>query len=168
MSSDTFSEVALGFKKQGNDYFIGKRYAEAKGFYTQALHASPMDERLKETLLVNRAACNLALENHGQVLKDCSDALALNAKSIKAFFRSAKSLSSLNRFVEAIDCCDHAAQIDPANVEIATLRQAIAVRRDQARKREEEITEHARRKKELKIALDKAFLVSISSFYHAR
>lgn len=54
-------EVASGFKKQGNDYYVGKRYKEARGFYTQALDAYPTDVSLKESLLTNRAACNLAL-----------------------------------------------------------------------------------------------------------
>ena len=50
------------FKEQGNDYFKGKRYREALGFYTQGVDAKPddSDARLKEALL-NRAACNLEL-----------------------------------------------------------------------------------------------------------
>lgn len=110
--------------------------------------------------MVNRAACNLALDNHAQVLRDCSEALALNPRSIKAFFRSAKSLSALNRFTEALDCCDHALESDPSNAEVKRLRQSIVERQEKVKRREEEVAEHARRGKESKVALDKAFLVS--------
>lgn len=54
-------EIAQNFKEQGNDYFKGRRYREALGFYTQGVDAKPTDEVLMEALLCNRAACNLAL-----------------------------------------------------------------------------------------------------------
>lgn len=53
--------MAENFKKQGNEYFRGQRWREAAGFYTQGLDAYPTDQKLKETLHVNRAACNLEL-----------------------------------------------------------------------------------------------------------
>jgi hypothetical protein len=56
-----FQEVALNFKEQGNEYFRGKRFREALGFYTQGVDAKPMDPALKEALLLNRAACNMEL-----------------------------------------------------------------------------------------------------------
>ena len=57
----TSKEVAQNFKEQGNDYFKGKRYREALGFYTQAIDAKPTNSVLQEALLCNRAACNLEL-----------------------------------------------------------------------------------------------------------
>jgi hypothetical protein len=54
-------EVAQNFKEQGNEYFRGKMYREALGFYTQGVDAKPDDVQLKEALLLNRAACNLEL-----------------------------------------------------------------------------------------------------------
>ena len=54
-------EVAQNFKEQGNDYFKGRRYREAQGFYTQGIDAKPADAALLEALLCNRAACNLEL-----------------------------------------------------------------------------------------------------------
>jgi hypothetical protein len=54
-------EIAQNFKEQGNEYFKGKRYREALGFYTQGMSAKPDDVQLKEALLLNRAACNLEL-----------------------------------------------------------------------------------------------------------
>ncbi|KZT71606.1 hypothetical protein DAEQUDRAFT_665966, partial [Daedalea quercina L-15889] len=57
----TPDEIAQNFKEQGNDYFKGKRYREAVGFYTQGMDATPTDTVLIEALLCNRAACNLEL-----------------------------------------------------------------------------------------------------------
>jgi hypothetical protein len=54
-------EVASNFKDQGNEYFKGKRFREALGFYTQGIDAKPDDPPLLEALLSNRAACNLEL-----------------------------------------------------------------------------------------------------------
>ena len=59
--SQRYAEIAQNFKEQGNDYFKGKRYREALGFYTQGVDAKPDDKALLEALLCNRAACNLEL-----------------------------------------------------------------------------------------------------------
>ena len=54
-------EVAEKFKTQGNDCFKqGKKfYKDALVFYTNALDVGCKDDKLNETLYVNRAACNL-------------------------------------------------------------------------------------------------------------
>jgi len=57
-------DIAGGFKQQGNDYFKGKRYREALGFYNQAIDAKPDDKALLESLFLNRAACNLELREY--------------------------------------------------------------------------------------------------------
>ena len=57
-------EIAQNFKEQGNEYFKGKRYREALGFYSQGLDAKAEDKTLLEALLCNRAACNLELSEH--------------------------------------------------------------------------------------------------------
>lgn len=60
------------------------------------------------------------------MLKDCSKALALNARSSKAFYRSSMALLALERFVECLDCCDRCLQYDTKNESIAVLRQKAA------------------------------------------
>ena len=152
------SEVATNFKNQGNEYFVGKRYKEARGFYTQGLDAYPRDEKLQETLLINRAACNLELENYGMTIRDCSQALGLNPRSIKAFYRSAKALFALERFIEAVDCCDHALLLDEGNTAARQLRARIVDRSAVVEKREEEKKERERREAEGRVAMGKALL----------
>lgn len=58
------AEAADNFKNQGNEYFRARRYKEALGFYRQGLEAKPEDAQLKETLLLNAAACDLELSRY--------------------------------------------------------------------------------------------------------
>lgn len=148
----------MNFKNQGNEYFVAKRYKEARGFYTQGIDAFPTDVKLQETLLVNRAACNLELENYGMTLKDCSQVLGLNEKSSKAFYRSARALFALDRFIEAIDCCDHALLLDTNNTTVQQLRKKIIDKSVAVEKKEAENKERERRKKEEIFAMGKALL----------
>lgn len=150
--------MATNFKNQGNEYFVGKRYKEARGFYTQGLDVYPKDGKLREMLLINRAACNLELENYGMTLKDCSEALGLNPKSSKAFYRSARALFALERFIEAIDCCDHALLIEEGNSAVKQLKVKIIEKSAAVEKRETERVERERREKEGKVAIGKALL----------
>jgi tetratricopeptide (TPR) repeat protein len=150
--------VATNFKNQGNEYFVAKRYKEARNFYTQGVDAYPTDLKLQETLLTNRAACNLELENYGMTLKDCSQALGLNPQSSKAFYRSARALLALDRFIEAIDCCDHALLVDESNSAARQLRSRIVEKSAAAERREAESKERQRREQEGKVAIGKALL----------
>ncbi|GAA6025344.1 hypothetical protein JCM10207_008763, partial [Rhodosporidiobolus poonsookiae] len=57
------SEIAEGFRQQGNDLFKQRKYRDAVGFYTRAIDEVgkdlPKEER--RTLWGNRAAANLEL-----------------------------------------------------------------------------------------------------------
>ncbi|GJJ70115.1 hypothetical protein EMPS_02464 [Entomortierella parvispora] len=140
----TPEEVAENFKNQGNECFKqGKKfYKDALVFYTNGIDVACKDEKLNETLYVNRAACNLHFGNYRKVLTDCAQALKLNSQNVKALFRSAKALFALEMFPEAIDCCEHALNLDPDNQ---------AVKDEQAKiKKEFEHREAVRKAKELR------------------
>ncbi|KAG5637313.1 hypothetical protein H0H81_005006 [Sphagnurus paluster] len=151
------AEVAQNSKEQGNDYFKGKRYREALGFYTQGVDAKPTDKALHEALLCNRAACNLELKNYGSVLRDCSKALTLNAHSSKAFYRSAVALLALDRVEEALDCCDRCLEFDPENKGIQQLRVRAADAKEVKDKREQERAERLQKEQEAERLMDFAF-----------
>jgi len=139
----TPDEIAQNFKEQGNEYFKGKRFREALGFYTQGVDAKPTDQTILEALLCNRAACNLELKNNGSVLRDCSRVLSVNPKSSKAYYRSAQALVHLERLDEALDCCNRCLSYDTTNAAIKALR-------EKATKLREEIERKEMKKKELK------------------
>ncbi|KAJ7667672.1 hypothetical protein DFH06DRAFT_1322261 [Mycena polygramma] len=141
----------------GNDYFKGKRYREALGFYTQGIDAKPTDVVLQEALLCNRAACNLEFKNNGSVLRDCSKALTLNPKSSKAFYRSAMALVALEKIEEALDCCDRCLEFDPENKGVQAVRVRAQKIKSDLDKKEKDRLEKLQRTKEAKYKLAVAF-----------
>lgn len=73
-------------------------------------------------------------ENYGSVLKDCSQALNLNPKSSKAYYRSSLALLALERFEECVDCCDRCLQHDPNNAVTALRLKALTLKEAQDQK----------------------------------
>ncbi|RXW25786.1 hypothetical protein EST38_g77 [Candolleomyces aberdarensis] len=153
----TPDEIAANFKDQGNDYFKGKRYREALGFYTQGIDVKPTDKNLLTALLCNRAACNLELQNYGSVLRDCSTVLKQDDKVSKAYYRSAQALISLDRVEEALDCCDRCLTFDPDNQGIKAVRERAAKRKDTKDEQEHVRQERLRKEREEKLAMQAAF-----------
>ncbi|KAJ3922705.1 40S ribosomal protein S7 [Lentinula edodes] len=153
----TPDEIAENFKEQGNDYFKGKRYRDAIGFYTQGIDAKPDNSSLLEALLCNRAACNLALKNYGSVLRDCSKALSLNPKSSKAYYRSAMALVALDRLEEAIDCCTRCLEFDKDNKGVLGVLEHAAKSKATKDKVDLERKEKLRQELLAKAKLDNAF-----------
>ncbi|OSD04320.1 40S ribosomal protein S7 [Trametes coccinea BRFM310] len=147
----TPDEVAQNFKEQGNDYYKGKRYKEARDFYTQGIDAKPEDKSILEALLCNRAACNLELQNYGSVLRDCSKAIGVNPKSSKAYYRSAIALIALERYDEALDCCDRCLQFDKDNKAVQETR-AKAAKLKEVKERKERERQERERQEQLKQA----------------
>lgn len=157
----TPDEVAANFKDQGNQNFVAKRFREAMIFYTQALEAHPTDEKLRETLHANRAACHLELGNYGSCLRDTSATIGLNPKNSKAYYRAGRAFLALDKTDEAIDCCEHALKFDPDNEPIKAIKKKSQDRKALMQKWKEEKEERERRKKELETAIKQALLVSL-------
>ncbi|RKP10262.1 hypothetical protein THASP1DRAFT_21997 [Thamnocephalis sphaerospora] len=113
----TPEENAENFKNQGNDCFrLGKsQYKNAIEYYTRALNEKCEDTALNVACLINRAACNLELQNYRRVLNDCAKAITLDAKCVKAYYRSAKACRALEKVENALDACDRGLAIDPEN-----------------------------------------------------
>ncbi|KAH6915212.1 40S ribosomal protein S7 [Coprinopsis sp. MPI-PUGE-AT-0042] len=153
----TPDEIAANFKDQGNDYFKGKRYREALGFYTQGLDAKPSDVKITTALLCNRAACNLELQNYGSVLKDTSAALKLEPALSKAYHRSGQALLALDRVDEALDVCDRCLAFDTTNDGIRTLRDKIVARKELKEKVERDREERKKREQLAKHVMNLAF-----------
>ncbi|KAJ7179452.1 hypothetical protein C8R46DRAFT_987205 [Mycena filopes] len=159
----TPDEIAQNFKEQGNDYFKGRRFREALGFYTQGVDAKPTDKILQEALLCNRAACNLELKNYGSVLRDCSKALTMNPKSAKAFYRSALALIALERAEEALDCCDRCLAFDPENKGVQTARSRAQQVKSDLEKKEKDRLEKIQRAKVAKYKLSERNIITLSN-----
>ncbi|PFH52578.1 hypothetical protein AMATHDRAFT_189237 [Amanita thiersii Skay4041] len=153
----TPDEVAENFKEQGNDYFKGKRFREALGFYNQGIDAEPTDPLLQEALLCNSAACNLALKNYGSTLRDCSKALNINPNSSKAYYRSALALLALERVEEALDCCIRCLSYDIGNESMQNVKETVLRMKAEKEERENQRQERIRREQETERKLNLAF-----------
>jgi hypothetical protein len=146
----------------------------------------PDDTRLKEALLLNRAACNLELrasflpsvlllpfinvaqfngwrlENYGSVLRDCAAIIAANPCASKAYYRAGLALLALERADEALDVCTHVGECVAGDAGFKTLRARAEKQREELKRKEEERRERARRANEEKRKMDVAFAVRFS------
>jgi tetratricopeptide (TPR) repeat protein len=115
------------------------------------------ERALLETLYINRAACHLELRNYRSCTIDCAAALRLNPRNIKALYRSARALLSVNKLAEADDACARGLEIDSSNKPLLALAQEIikAAEADAARRKrdEERLSNERRREVLLKTAL---------------
>ncbi|KAH9175149.1 hypothetical protein EDB89DRAFT_1848006 [Lactarius sanguifluus] len=153
----TPDDIAQNFKEQGNEYFRGKRYREALGFYTQGVDAKPEDRKLKEALLLNRAACNLELQNHGSVLRDCAAVISLDPHASKAYYRAGLALLALDRADEALDVCVRVGDGAANDAAFKALRERAEKKCAEIRRKADERAERARRASEEKKKMDAAF-----------
>ena len=88
---------------------MGKtQFKDAIEFYTRGISAKCNNNYLNSILHSNRAAVNFELENYRSVLYDCEQAIKYDKHNIKAHYRSIKSLEKLDKFDQAIDCCEKA------------------------------------------------------------
>ncbi|KAH9991648.1 40S ribosomal protein S7 [Russula compacta] len=161
----TPDEIAQNFKEQGNEYFRGKRYREALGFYAQGVDAKPDDAQLREALLLNRAACNLELHNYGSVLRDSATVIAANPRSSKAYYRAGLALLALERADEALDVCARAGEAGADDAGFRSLRGRAEKKREELRQKEGDRRERARQSTEgrqrLNVAIAKRNLINV-------
>lgn len=108
-------EIATSFKENGNESFRHREYKDAIEYYTKALQTKCGQLEIDEVCYVNRAACNLELQNFGKVLGDCSKALKINPKNLKALYRSTRACIAVDRFEEAQDVLTRGLVLDPEN-----------------------------------------------------
>ncbi|KAI8610121.1 hypothetical protein BC830DRAFT_1147274 [Chytriomyces sp. MP71] len=154
----TPEETALNFKEQGNEAFQNgkKGYKTAVEYYSKGIAAKCDDAELNSVLYSNRAAVNLELGNFRRVLNDCSEAIKLNPKNVKAFYRSTKALLSLDRIIEARDSCKMGLELDPKNTTLLDIQTKIESRHQVLEKSRLAVLERERAKREEEQALQTA------------
>jgi tetratricopeptide (TPR) repeat protein len=74
---------------------------------------TPKDNLVKADLYANRAACHRQLYSSKEVVKDCTKALELNPRHVKAFIRRAQAQESLEKFKEALSDFQQACYLAP-------------------------------------------------------
>ncbi|XP_038062805.1 mitochondrial import receptor subunit TOM70-like [Patiria miniata] len=100
----TPEEKAQGSKNKGNKYFKAGRYEQAIACYNEAIELVPLDKTKDlSTFYQNRAAAHEQLKNYAQVVTDCTKALELNARYVKALFRRAKAFENMNQKMACLE-----------------------------------------------------------------
>lgn len=113
----TPEEVANNFREQGNERYkeaVTEKEAKKKlvllrdavMFYSKGLEQSTLSEELRVTLLLNRAAANMAMQNYGLVKRDCLTVLGKEVGNAKARVRLAKAYLSLGQLEGAEECLE--------------------------------------------------------------
>ncbi|XP_015215315.2 zinc finger CCCH domain-containing protein 7A [Lepisosteus oculatus] len=119
---------------EGNDVYKEGDWARALEMYTEALsiaeYADSEDIHVPsetlEKLYANRAAVNLNMGLHDQVLEDCEKTLQHNENNFRALYRKSRSLKELGRNKEAYDAVAKCSLAVPQDESVITLTQELA------------------------------------------
>lgn len=95
-------KALLGAKEEGNAAFKERNFDTAVERYSQALAMCSPKDVLVATLRVNRATALFRLKRFKEAIDDCSAALDLDSKSLKALLRRASCYMELEEYVTAI------------------------------------------------------------------
>ncbi|KAL5112418.1 RNA polymerase II-associated protein 3 [Taenia crassiceps] len=98
-------------KEQGNICFKESKYEEAVVHYTSAIRLAPENPLLYS----NRALALCKLERFASAEADCSTALTINPKLVKALYRRAHARKALGKLDEAISDLKRVLDIEARN-----------------------------------------------------
>lgn len=103
-ASESAIERAMKLKGAGNRAFHAGEYDKAISLYNEAIEACPPDRPVDlATFYQNRSACYEKREMWEQVKEDCTFALKLNEKYVKAFLRRSRAAEKSGDLVLALE-----------------------------------------------------------------
>ncbi len=92
-------------KQQANQAFATGKFNAAIDLYTAALTANnttnTLEPSLHAILLSNRAAAHVKLENYGSAIEDANQAIKLDPKYLKSYYRKGSAYVGLGKYKEA-------------------------------------------------------------------
>ncbi|XP_018577033.1 tetratricopeptide repeat protein 1 [Anoplophora glabripennis] len=109
---------ALELKAAGNDEFKNTKYMESITTYTKALRLCPLKYNNDRSILyANRAASKAKLDRKKTAIDDCSQAIELNDKYVKAYLRRAKLYEETEKLDESLEDYRKILTFDVSNAE---------------------------------------------------
>ncbi|KAK6911654.1 RNA-polymerase II-associated protein 3-like, C-terminal domain [Dillenia turbinata] len=105
------SPDAASEKELGNEYFKQKKFKEAIDCYSRSIALSPT-----AVTYANRAMAYLKIKKEAE--EDCTEALNLDDRYIKAYSRRATARKELGKLKAAIEDSEFALRLEPHNQEI--------------------------------------------------
>jgi tetratricopeptide (TPR) repeat protein len=137
MSIDTLYNFTLKHKENANKFFQEKNYSQAFKLYHRSLcyilnliNEEPTSEhnellekfnQLILSIYSNMSACQLVYDNNLNVIENCSSALEINPKFVKALYRRGYAYANLNDFELALNDLQMANRIEPNDKKIEDL-----------------------------------------------
>ncbi|XP_055807684.1 uncharacterized protein LOC129876307 isoform X3 [Solanum dulcamara] len=117
LSSELISEEgnvnANSEKELGNEFFKQKKFNEAIDCYSRSIALSPT-----AVGYANRAMAFLKIKRFQEAENDCTEALNLDDRYIKAYSRRSTSRKELGKLKESIKDAEFALRLEPQNPEI--------------------------------------------------
>ncbi|KAF7280413.1 tetratricopeptide repeat domain 1 [Rhynchophorus ferrugineus] len=109
-------QKALEYKQKGNEDFKNQKYLEAVQLYTEGLRICPLTFGNDRAILyANRAASKVKLDRKSSAIDDCSKAIELNNKYIRAYLRRAVLYEETEKLDESLEDYKKVFQLDPGN-----------------------------------------------------
>ncbi|KAI9186537.1 hypothetical protein LWI28_018285 [Acer negundo] len=117
ISSSLMTEESLpdanSEKELGNEYFKQKKFKESIDCYSRSIALSPT-----AVAYANRAMAYLKIKRFQEAEDDCTEALNLDDRYIKAYSRRATARKELGKLKESIEDSEFALRLEPQNLEI--------------------------------------------------
>eukprot|EP00252_Welwitschia_mirabilis_P021766 TRINITY_DN5681_c0_g1_i3.p1 TRINITY_DN5681_c0_g1~~TRINITY_DN5681_c0_g1_i3.p1 ORF type:complete len:472 (+),score=127.61 TRINITY_DN5681_c0_g1_i3:280-1695(+) len=104
---------ALSEKEQGNEYFKEKRYSEAIDCYSRSILLYPT-----AVAFANRAMAYIKTGRYEEAEYDCSEAINLDDRYVKAYSRRGTARKELGRLLDALEDFEFALRLEPGNKEL--------------------------------------------------
>lgn len=115
---DKRQKEAAQQKNQGNDLFKSGSYLESIKIYTDALKLCPLAcKEDRAVLYCNRAAAKIKLERKKAAIDDCTKAIELNDKYVRAYLRRSKLYEETEKLDESLADYKKVLELDPGNPE---------------------------------------------------
>ncbi|NXK48661.1 TOM34 protein, partial [Chauna torquata] len=111
---------AQTLKEEGNELVKKGNHKKAIEKYSESLKLNQ-----ECAAYTNRALCYLTLKQHKEAVQDCTAALRLDPKNIKAFYRRAQALKELKDYKSSIADINSLLKIEPKNTAALRLLQEL-------------------------------------------
>lgn len=118
---------AVSEKDQGNDYFKQKKFNEAIDCYSRSIALSPT-----AVAYANRAMAYLKIRRYKEAESDCTEALNLDDRYIKAYSRRATARKELRKLRDSLEDVEFALRLEPQNEDLKKQRAEVKSLLEQA------------------------------------
>ncbi|KAI3839867.1 hypothetical protein MKW98_010172 [Papaver atlanticum] len=110
---NSISPTATSEKELGNQYFKQKKFEQAIDCYSRSIALSPT-----AVAFANRAMANLKIKRYEEAENDCTEALNLDDRYIKAYSRRATARKELGKLESSLEDTESALRLEPNNQEV--------------------------------------------------